>query len=395
MIHNAAGQDFVAFLGRLEPHNWPECFQQLMSTLDSTDLDRQAAFNVLEKACEDYPRKLDVEINGTRPLDFMIPKFLMLADHPSAKMCSNAIACLSYFVPVSSQSLFVHLDNFIATLFKLASDDDPSVRRHVCQALILLLAARPEKLMPKMANVAEYMLYPTKDKNENVALEACEFWFTFTEDTDLAIHLHPLLDEVAPVLLDCMVYGRCGGHARPRPGHGHKAAPLQRWQVPQARVRCKQQCHRAPARTARRRPTWTRTTTISTTRTSWTTEWNAAAALDVLAVRLVGDLLNMFLRPLKEKLWSSDRLQRESGILVLGAMAEALELFAPESIQDLFSDLHLPSSPRRLRACANGARRLTSVYASGRSRHSLWMSRRRTLSCAWAEIHQVHLFFAW
>jgi hypothetical protein len=41
MIRNAAGQDIVAFLGQLEPRNWPECLQQLMNTLDSTDLDRQ------------------------------------------------------------------------------------------------------------------------------------------------------------------------------------------------------------------------------------------------------------------------------------------------------------------------------------------------------------------
>ncbi|KAF7293402.1 Importin beta-2 subunit [Mycena indigotica] len=182
MIRNAAGQDIVAFLGQLEPRHWPECLQQLMNTLDSPDLDQQetnvllytkAAFNVLEKACEDYPGKMDVEINGTRPgpLDFMIPKFLMLANHPSAKMRSHAVACLSYFVPVGAQSLFVHIDNFIATLFKRASDDDPSVRHHVCQALVLLLAARPEKLMPEMNNVAEYMLYSTKDKNENVHQE--------------------------------------------------------------------------------------------------------------------------------------------------------------------------------------------------------------------------------
>ena len=58
------------------------------------------------------------------------------------------------------------------------------------------------------------------------------------------------------------------------------------------------------------------------------TEWNlrkcAAAALDVLAVRFGPDLLNVLLAPLKDKLWSSDWLQRESGILALGAMAEGM-----------------------------------------------------------------------
>ena len=136
----------------------------------------------------------------------MIPKFLILSEHPSAKMRAHAIACLSYFVPISCQALFTHIDTFIACLFKRASDEDSTVRRHVCQALVLLLASRPEKLMPEMNNVAEYMLYSTKDKHENVALEACEFWLTFAEDPDLAPYLHPLLAKVAPVLLDCMVY---------------------------------------------------------------------------------------------------------------------------------------------------------------------------------------------
>jgi transportin-1 len=286
---------------------------------------------------------MDVEISGTRPLDYMIPKFLMLSEHPSAKMRSHAVACLSYFVPISCQSLFVHIDNFIACLFKRASDDDPSVRRHVCQALVLLLAARPEKLMPEMANVAEYMLYSTKDKNENVALEACEFWLTFAEDADLAPYLHPLLGKVAPVLLDCMVYGEddllwLEGDAEDaavpdkesdiKPRHyGGKAHGLER----EAEPNTQPQKPRVGA--------YGEETIDSDDEEEYddydddfaeemSTEWNlrkcAAAALDVLAVRFSGDLLNVLLGPLKEKLWSQDWLQRESGILALGAMAEGV-----------------------------------------------------------------------
>ncbi|KAJ6451941.1 armadillo-type protein [Mycena sanguinolenta] len=302
-----------------------------MNTLNSADLDRQeAAFNVLEKACEDYPRKMDVEINGARPLDYMIPKFLMLAEHLSAKMRSYAIACLSYFVPVGSQSLFVHLDSLIATLFKLASDDDPSVRRHVCQALVLLLATRPEKLMLEMGN------------NENVALEACEFWLTFAEDADLAMHLHPLLGKVAPVLLDCMIYGEddllwLEGDAedaavpdrytdiKPRHYGGGKSHGLER------------DPNGNPAPQKTRVGAYGEETIDSDEEDDYdlddedfademSTEWNlckcAAAALDVFAVCFSGDLLNVLLGPLKEKLWSQDWLQRESGILALRAMAE-------------------------------------------------------------------------
>ena len=41
MIRNAAGQDIVAFMGILEPRNWPECLQQLVGTLDSLNSDHQ------------------------------------------------------------------------------------------------------------------------------------------------------------------------------------------------------------------------------------------------------------------------------------------------------------------------------------------------------------------
>lgn len=298
----------------------------------------QAAFNVLEKACEDYPRKMDVEIAGTRPLDFMVPKFLALTEHHNAKMRAHAIACLSYFVPISSQSLFAHIDTFIAALFKRASDEDPSVRRHVCQSLVLLLASRPEKLMPEMNNVAEYMLYSTRDKNEIVALEACEFWLTFAEDPELVVHLQPLLGKVAPVLLECMVYGEddllwLDGDAddanipdkesdiKPKHygqkshGYAHESG------VPDGDRRVGAYGEEL-ADDEDEDEDYDGDEFDDEMSTEWNLRKCAAAALDVLAVRFGADLLNVLLAPLKEKLWSTDWLQRESGILALGAMAE-------------------------------------------------------------------------
>lgn len=302
---------------------------------------RQAAFNVIEKACEDFPRLFDVEISGTRPLDYMVPKFLMLSDHPRADMRAHAVACLSFFVPIGTQSLYAHIDAFIATLFKRASDEDGNVRKHVCQSLVLLLASRPDKLLPEMNNVAEYMLYSTRDKNEIVALEACEFWLTFAEDPDLSPHLQPLLPRVAPVLLECMVYGEDDllwldsdaddsnvpdkeSDIKPR-HYGGKAHGLTREGDGQ------QDEKRIGAYGEEITDDDDEDDDYDDTDfddDDMSTEWNlrkcAAAALDVLAVRFGPDLLNVLLAPLKEKLWSQDWLQRESGILALGAMAEGI-----------------------------------------------------------------------
>lgn len=280
------------------------------------------------------------------PLDYMIPKFLQLSEHPHSKMRAHAIACMSYFVPINSQSLFQHIDAFITCLFKRASDDDPQVRRHVCQALVLLLASRPEKLMPEMANVAEYMLYSTKDKNENVALEACEFWLTFAEDPDLAMWLHPLLNRVAPVLLDCMVYGEddllwlegdADDAAIPdketdiKPRHyGGKTHGFERESNGETAGKARIGAYGEELNDDEEDEDEGFDEDDDDFADEMTTEWNlrkcAAAALDVLAVRFGGDLLNHLLEPLKVKLWSSDWLQRESGILALGAMAEGKSL---------------------------------------------------------------------
>ncbi|KAK1223941.1 hypothetical protein PQX77_013180 [Marasmius sp. AFHP31] len=335
MIRNAASQDISSL-------SW-ECWNPEIGPNR-----QEAAFNVLEKACEGYP-----------------------PEHPSSKMRSHAVACLSYFVPVNCQSLFFHIDAFIACLFKRASDDDPSVRRHVCQALVLLLAARPEKLMPEMANVAEYMLYSTKDK----ALEACEFWLTFAEDADLAPYLQLLLGKVVPVSLDCMVYGE--DDLLWLEGDAEDSA------VPDKEEDIKPRFYGGKAHGLDRDPNSTEENEQHKPRVGaygeetldydeeddyldddefvdeMSTEWNlrkcAAAALDVLAVRFSGDLLNVLLGPLKDKLWSSDWLQRESGILALGAMAEgcieAIEPRLPTLVPYLINMLNDPKPLVRSITC--------------------------------------------
>lgn len=289
---------------------------------------------------------MDTEINGVRLMDVLIPKFLALSEHPSSKMRAHAVASLSYFVPAGSQSLFAHIDEFIAKLFARASDDDPVVRRHVCQALVLLLAARADKLMPEMKNVAEYMLYSTKDKNENVALEACEFWLTFAEDADLVPYLQPLLPQVGPTLLDCMVYGEDDLLWLEADVEDDAAVPDKETDIKPRHYGggkghgFEHESNGADGSSKTKYGAYGEELADDDSDDEFdddddyddemSTEWNlrkcAAAALDVLACRFGQDLLNVMLGSLKEKLWSSDWLQRESAILALGAMAEGVLL---------------------------------------------------------------------
>ncbi|KAG8883613.1 hypothetical protein FRB97_006307 [Tulasnella sp. 331] len=339
-VRDAAGQVIVTLLGALEVAQWPEAVMHLMHGLESTDPVQQiASFGVLERACEDYPKKLDVDVNGQRPLDYMIPKFIALADDEKPKIRAHAITSLSHFIPISSQSLFAHIDPYVQCLFRRASDDNADVRRGVCSSLVLLLVARPDRIIPELPIVAQFMLYSTQDKDENVALEACEFWLTFAEEPDLVGSLAPLVPELAPVLLKCMIYGEedlvwLDGadddaeekdretDIKPRHYGGGKAHGLESAVSSDPNHVNKSKFGGSSLDDEDEFDDYDPEFDDDDASTEWNLRKCAAAALDILAVRFGEDLLKILLPHLNERLYSQDWLQKESAILALGAMAE-------------------------------------------------------------------------
>lgn len=309
----------------------------------------QGSYSTFAKMCEDMPRDLDAcEINGMKVLDILVPKFIEGSDHPEARIRVHALNCLNQFITLGSSSLQNHLDAYIACLFKRASDDNDYVRKFVCQALVLILTARPDKLLPELSNVVDFMLYSTQDKDEDVAVEACEFWLQFAEDPNVNSHLVPYMARVAPVLLKSMVYGEMdlillGGDdddaAVPdkvedlKPQHySGKTHRNEREEDPSAA---------GPSNTAKSRAAIENdgngdddddddddydSDDEEDEDDDEVSEWNlrkcAAAALDVMACHFGEQLLEILLPYLKERLFSPDWMQRESGILALGAIAE-------------------------------------------------------------------------
>ncbi len=59
----------------------------------------------------------------------------------------------------------------------------------------MLLEVRPDDLMPQIHTIVKYMLHSTKDQDESIAQEACEFWLAFAEQPNAYEMLHPVLGE--------------------------------------------------------------------------------------------------------------------------------------------------------------------------------------------------------
>lgn len=285
-----------------------------------------------------------MEIGGTRPLDFMIPKFLAQFDSLNPKIRTHALSCMNQFITTETNSLTVHIQAFVAQLFNHSADESPDVRKLVCQALVALLATRPDVLVPQMSNVVDFMIFSTMDKDdEEVALEACEFWLTFAEDPDLIDQLRPYLPKVIPILLESMIYSEDDIAILDTEDDDAN--------VPDKASDIKPHFLASKSHTNERAEDVANGTNGSTTKgrdageedddeddddydeeeeEDTYTEWNlrkcSAAALDVMAVAFEAEMLEVLLPYLKIKLFSQNWLDRESGVLALGAIAEGKPL---------------------------------------------------------------------
>ncbi|KAJ3600654.1 hypothetical protein NHX12_031632 [Muraenolepis orangiensis] len=265
----------IASKGELQ--TWPELLPQLCNLLNSEDYNTcEGSFGALQKICEDSSELLDSDALN-RPLNIMIPKFLQFFKHCSPKIRSHAIACVNQFIIGRAQALMDNIDPFIESLFALAADEDSEVRKNVCRALVMLLEVRVDRLIPQMFSIIQYMLQRTQDPDENVALEACEFWLTLAEQPICKDVLAGHLVQLIPILVNGMKYSEID-------------IILLKGDVEEDEAVPDRKC--------------------------------SAAALDVLANVFRDDLLPHLLPLLKSLLFHPDWVIKESGILVLGAIAE-------------------------------------------------------------------------
>ncbi|KAF1379394.1 hypothetical protein PFLUV_G00175610 [Perca fluviatilis] len=333
----------IASKGELQ--TWPELLPQLCNLLNSDDYNTcEGSFGALQKICEDSSELLDSEALN-RPLNIMIPKFLQFFKHCSPKIRSHAIACVNQFIIGRAQALMDNIDTFIESLFALAADEDSEVRKNVCRALVMLLEVRIDRLIPHMHSIIQYMLQRTQDPDENVALEACEFWLTLAEQPICKEMLSGHLAQLTPILVNGMKYSEIDIILLKGDVEEDEA-------VPDSDQDIKPRFHKS------------RTVTLQhegggegeegediedddddddDTLSDWNLRKCSAAALDVLANVFRDELLPHLLPLLKGLLFHPDWVIKESGILVLGAIAEGcmqgMVPYLPELIPHLIQCL--------------------------------------------------------
>ena len=206
LVRSTVGILITTIVTQAKLQSWPQLLPHLLKLLDMPDYNvREGALGAMQKLCEDSAS--DIASEEFAPiLDVMVPKFLSLFTVEQEKLRVHSIAAINQFVPLNPPALMANMNVYLQCLYNRATDPSPEVRRHVCQALVMLLDIAPAQLMPQINSIIEYMLHSTQDEDENVALEACEFWFGFAEHPSAREILQPYLPRLIPVLLNGMVY---------------------------------------------------------------------------------------------------------------------------------------------------------------------------------------------
>ena len=211
-VRSSAGSIITELVSQAGLLAWPEVLHELLTLVsnESKDVPREAqeaAMSALVKVCEDNRRVLDRDYQGQRPLDVIIPKLLEFTSSESAKVRSMALSTIHVFLPLKPHALISSMDLFLSQLFQLANDGNTDVRRTVCQSFAQLADFCPEKLIPHMEGLVNYLIMQQQNQEDpELAMDAAEFWLVAGEHKLLQQHLGPHMPKIVPVLLQCMIY---------------------------------------------------------------------------------------------------------------------------------------------------------------------------------------------
>ncbi|KAK4679378.1 hypothetical protein QC764_203610 [Podospora pseudoanserina] len=192
-------------------YSWPELLEVLLKMIGNegnqySNEAQEGAMAAMAKICEDNTKVLEREQNGQRPLNILLPKFIEATKSPLPKVRALALKAINEFTPRKSQAMLNVIDTLLQHLFYLSEDKYPDVRREVCRAFVRLVETRPDKLLPHIGGLVDYILTQQKSDDEELATEAAEFWLAVGEHDNLWQALDPYLGKIIPVLLECMVY---------------------------------------------------------------------------------------------------------------------------------------------------------------------------------------------
>ncbi|ODV85828.1 hypothetical protein CANARDRAFT_27913 [[Candida] arabinofermentans NRRL YB-2248] len=371
MVRNITGNVITSLFMTTGVKEWPNILPNLMelaSGAAGTIQSQEGAMSCLAKICEDSSISLDRDYNGERPVNFMIPRFLELCQSPEAKIRMYSLTCLNQFLLLKTQSILLHLDDYMARLYYLTADPDTSVRTKVCTAYANILDARPDKLLANLEFVVYYCITSMKDENDELALEACEFLLGLST-SDISVELiRPMLSNIVSILLEKMVYSEMEVFMIENEDDQDNENVADKEEDIKPQMAKGKEAHKQSSKNAGNSNNengkvdsdddYSDDDDDDDDDSDLSFDWNlrkcSAATIDVLATNYPGDVLEVSLPIIKERIAAAEWPVREASILALGAIAEGCLEQASTQLPSLIPFLvdRLKDSETRVRQIA-------------------------------------------
>ncbi|GLI64504.1 hypothetical protein VaNZ11_007770 [Volvox africanus] len=318
----------IVGLGGLD--EWPDLAAALPRCLQAEDPNvLDGAQDTLYKVLEDHPSQMEVVLagsDGASASSLVVPPLLQLLRSAVDDVRCMAVACLNLMAPHMLKGLQENVEGYLHGLFALANDSSNRVRKEVVSGLVASTTTLPERLVPFMRQLVEYMLASNEHSDPAVALAAAEFWTAYLElQLDPGL-LRPYLARLIPILLKNMVFDEyddevadaeaAEGAATQEEDRDQDVKPF----MPRTRE------HGAPTAGADEAGNGgDGGEAVADDDEEALNAWNlrkcSAEALDMLSNNFGDDLLPVLLPIVQQRLQDSNWRSRESAILALGAVA--------------------------------------------------------------------------
>ncbi|KAI9296043.1 ARM repeat-containing protein [Neoconidiobolus thromboides FSU 785] len=322
-------------------HRYAGFLEIINRKLKSSNVDDlKAGLSFLTILIEDCSEELDQDVNGTRPLVTFIPLVINLISHQEEIIRVDAIENINVMIHSEVTAMEMFLDTFANALFQRTQDTSIGVHTVLCKAFINLLSQTHSTILTNLNYISGYMLNMTQSEDQELALEACEFWLAVVENQNVYEYLRPYLPDLIPVLVRGMVYDEDDAK--------ELVSRMVESSVPDSEKDLKPRFHQSKIHEqVHQNQNNEEDDEDIFDEDEDMNEWNirkcSAATLDQIASLFGNDILPHLIPLLQEKLYHKDWLHRECGILILGAISEGctqgLEPHLPNLIEYLIKSI--------------------------------------------------------
>jgi len=330
-VRDTGGTVLTVIIQRIGITSWPEALEVLTRNLDCGQVDIvDGSFSALSKICEDFIEQWIIEYEATKDIgtppfmnfvtQTLFPKIFAMATLQSPPVVRKY--CLEMLNHFAINRIFdtqhyderphLFIDPYVQVVCSFAKDTETDVLKEVCRGFMYLVNHHHAKLQSSIDPLINYMLEYSAHSDENIRIQAIEFWTSAANINDFTVSIRNILDRLIPVLLMNMRYSASDYMAMSITNQTNDDS-----KVPDRKEDLPPQFHKT-----NEKDDDDNESTSGPWGGVWTARKAAATVLDYFSSQFYDIILPIVLPLINERLESkNDWEAQESGVLAVGAIA--------------------------------------------------------------------------